>query len=202
MATGDIDPKDFVVAEPIFDNCGEYNGPSSGKGKKKAKGKKPAAKPTYKYVYPDEEDYNDDDVEAELPGIPKLGMHEVPAPVGFNNLTDEQKIWSVIKIIGWENRDEKNMDLGAVSNLLNYKISEAERDAVKTVYPTLYAPLYEILSVVYAERKNVYIDILTSHIIALGSDWYNLIKSDPSLSEWLVEQELYQNFKSCIDNMV
>lgn len=116
----------------------------------------------------------------------------------------EDMFWKTIEAFRWANASDETINLTArrdAANLLHVGRKEAIKQFYKRKSDNLLAYIQNVL-----DKKNVFapdsINIVLSHIIALGNNWYDMVIDDPDMAEFLIDANECQNFYYCISNLL
>ena len=120
----------------------------------------------------------------------------------------KELFWNVISEIEWANRDDMIINRFNIKNKLKEKF-EPYSD-VTTVYNILLSLLKNRFITVGHHFVKIYIigcdnynkvNELLSHVIALGKNYYDTIMETPELINFILEENLYQDFHSIITEL-
>jgi hypothetical protein len=129
----------------------------------------------------------------------------VVAPVAFNPADITEKMfWETIDSFRWANATDERLNLPSKRDAVNL-LHASRKEAIKQFYKNKSEILLAFIQNVL-DKKNIFapdsINIVLSHIIALGENWYNIICDEPDMTEFLIDNNECQNFYYCISNIL
>lgn len=131
-------------------------------------------------------------------------IHPIVQPAFNPAEITEDMFWKTIEAFRWANASDETINLTArrdAANLLHVGRKEAIKQFYKRKSDNLLAYIQNVL-----DKKNVFapdsINIVLSHIIALGNNWYDMVIDDPDMAEFLIDANECQNFYYCISNLL
>jgi len=137
--------------------------------------------------------------EPNLPPVPKQNEHPDTLPTEWQI---HSAFWKLIQTFVWENRSMRVINVNDCVEVAK-KSKDAEVFAFKTLYRNIEAQLSDIIGPILA-RKNKMQDApaIISHIIALGENWYENVLQEPSLCEFLIDENEYQDFTPVVNQLM
>lgn len=108
----------------------------------------------------------------------------------------DNMFWDTIEQFNWKNKDEIQNGV-IISEKINLDIKEYEIFLEK--YLVYLDDTMKKIGNICKEKKVNSIEV-SSHIIGLGKNWYDMIMDSDDLVLWLIESNLYLNFDIIIKN--
>jgi|SRR3989344_234210 len=149
---------------------------------------------------PNKEEHTDSDTDS-VHTESDVSSDDDPAPDQIKQVNAMSGMfWGLIRNLHWANASDLKMNLLAIKNQIN-SFRPTIKMTFRVVYKQYADALMNKLNTIFVDRnlKEDEQKIIVSHVIGLGSEWYENIMDSPQMVEFLIDQNECQNFLFCID---
>lgn len=188
-----------IIVVPNCEPMGEpVPRPMGGAGKKKAARRHSPVRNVMR-ARAVRDDSDDEDIPIAAPRVELRPIED------FNALSDEEKsesFWKTITSFGWMNATDGRPNIHAIQNIIAGMCPE-RREHFKMSYFNAYDVMQMRLMADGMFERNGIVSIveqakIISHVIAMGSQQYNVLIDDPAIYQFFIEQGDCQSFDAIL----